>query len=178
MMPASQDKNKPLTGKERGAALHYLRFGVKTDAYRAFYNCSRMKVRTVQRRALELFEKPNVVAFVEEHRAAMIKAAEAKQERIVRALAAIAFTDITEVAHWDDGQLTIREPKELSPAQQASIKMVKVNKNSLEITMHDKLAALRLLGTWLGMFAKRDAVEDVPLIQFQLFMDMPKKVGD
>jgi phage terminase small subunit len=177
-MPPSQDRNKPLTEKEHGASLHFLRFGVKAHAYRAFYDCGRMKSRTVHRRAIELFAKPNVAVFVEKHRTAMVEAAEAKQEQIVAVLAAIAFTDITEVAHWDGARLTIREPKDLSPAQRASIKMLKKNKHGVEITMHDKLAALRLLGTWLGMFAKRDMVEDVPPIQFQLFMDTPNEIGD
>jgi phage terminase small subunit len=177
-MPASQDKNKPLTGKERGAALHYLRFGVKTDAYRAFYNCSRMKVRTVQRKAMELFAKPNVATFVEESRAATIKATEVRLERIVETLATIAFTDITEVVDWDGERLTVLELEDLTPAQRGAIKKVKRQKGYVEVEMHDKMVALRLLGTWLGMFAKRDVVEDVPPIQFQLFMDTPKKVDD
>jgi phage terminase small subunit len=176
-MPPSQDRNKHLTEKEHGAALHYLRFGVKADAYRALYDCGRMKSRTVHRRAIELFAKPNVTVFVEKHRTAMIEAAEAKQERIVQALAAIAFTDITEVAHWDGELLTVREPKDLSPAQRAAIKKVKKNAGRVEVEMHDKLAALRLLGTWKQMFVKRHEVSATGPVQFILNMDTPSHVG-
>jgi phage terminase small subunit len=115
---------------------------------------------------MELFAKPNVAAFVKESRAATIKAMEVKLERIVDTLAAIAFSDITEIVQWDGNQLTIREPEDLSPAQQAAIKKVKRTKNGVEVDMHDKLTALRLLGVWRQMFAKRHEVSATGPVHF------------
>ena len=92
-------------------------------------------------------------------------------------MAAIAFTDIAEVAHWDGERLSFREMKDLSPAQRAAIKKVKKKVGRVEVEMHDKLTALRLLGTWKQMFVKRHEVSSTGPVQFVLNMDSPAELG-
>jgi hypothetical protein len=176
------DPTKRLTEKELGATLHYLQHGERTEAYRAFYNCSRMKDKTVNGRASELFKKANVAAYVDARRSKDMAASEVTTERIVEALAAIAFTDLPGILSWKDGQMTVEDFDSLSPAQRACIKKAKkvdgLGKEGgyFEIELHDKLSALKLLGTYKQMFVKRHEVSSTGPVRFILNMDKPAHV--
>lgn len=51
---------KKLTAKEEGACQDLLTLGKKSAAYRENYSCSKMKATTVNRKAVELFDKPHI----------------------------------------------------------------------------------------------------------------------
>lgn len=57
-----------LTQKERSAAMHYVEYGCKSKAFKAFYSTN-FNDRVVNQKAYELFLRPNVIAFVEKLRA-------------------------------------------------------------------------------------------------------------
>jgi len=63
-------KKKKLTDKEERACQSLLTENSKAAAYRANYNCGRMKPATINRKAIELYDKTHIIARVTELKAA------------------------------------------------------------------------------------------------------------
>lgn len=87
------------------------------------------------------------------------------QDRVLTELAAIGFTNFTELAMWDEDTLSFIPSIDLSEAAQRSVKSVKVKRTSvsgpndfqkdtveMEITQHDKLSALDKIAKHLGLY--------------------------
>lgn len=79
-----------------------------------------------------------------------------RREAVVQELEAIAAGEATDVISWDAmGQVQLKPSDQLSERAKRSIKKVKVTPNqygnSIEVEMHDKLAALRLLAKHRGL---------------------------
>lgn len=80
----------------------------------------------------------------------------AKRQAVEQELAAIGASEITDIISWDDtGRVTVIDSKDLSERTKRSIKKMKVSPsqygNQIEIEMHDKISALRLLAKHYGM---------------------------
>jgi len=93
---------------------------------------------------------------VRQHRAALASPDVDKREAVVQELEAIASGVITDVLNWDDlGQVFLTPSEKLSERSRRGIKKVKVTPtqhgNSIEVEMHDKLSALRLLAKHRGL---------------------------
>lgn len=90
------------------------------------------------------------------------------KERITKELAAIAFANPDDVIEWGDTQMieveedgkkmripyhgiTIKNSQNLPAHVRAAIKKVKQGKDGLEVELHDKQAALRLLAAQAGI---------------------------
>tara|TARA_R100000541_G_scaffold6055_2_gene13436 strand:- start:259 stop:663 length:405 start_codon:yes stop_codon:yes gene_type:complete len=79
-----------------------------------------------------------------------------KREAVEQELAAIGASELTDVISWDDtGRVTVIDSNQLPEKTKRSIKKLKISPtqygNQIEIEMHDKLAALRLLAKHYGM---------------------------
>jgi phage terminase small subunit len=83
------------------------------------------------------------------------------QERVVAELAALAFSDITAVTRIKNGSFSILDTDEWEPYSRANVKSIRETTTeaggSLSCEMHDKLTALKLLGSHLGMWKEKDA---------------------
>ena len=93
---------------------------------------------------------------VREARAALEAADEDRRQAVVQELEALASSEITDVLSWDEmGRVQVRASDQLSFRARRSIKKVKIVPteygNQLEIEMHDKLSALRLLAKHRGL---------------------------
>ena len=93
---------------------------------------------------------------VRQQRAALASPDVNKREAVVQELEAIASGVITDVLNWDDlGQVFLTPSEKLSERSRRGIKKVKVTPtqhgNSIEVEMHDKLSALRLLAKHRGL---------------------------
>jgi len=91
-----------------------------------------------------------------EARAALASQDDVKRDAVIHELEAIASGEITDVLSWDDmGRVQIRPSDQLSDRARRSIKKVKVvpteHGNNIEVEMHDKLSALRLLAKHRGL---------------------------
>ena len=91
-----------------------------------------------------------------EARAALASKDDVKRDAVIHELEAIASGEITDVLSWDDmGRVQIRPSDQLSDRARRSIKKVKVvpteHGNNIEVEMHDKLSALRLLAKHRGL---------------------------
>ena len=93
---------------------------------------------------------------IRQQRAALASSDELRREAVVQELEAIGAGEATDVIQWDDmGRVTLTPSDELSDRAKRSIKKVKVTPNQfgnqIEVEMHDKLSALRLLAKHRGL---------------------------
>lgn len=93
---------------------------------------------------------------IRQQRAALASSDEARREAVVQELEAIAAGEATDVIQWDDmGRVTLTPSDQLSERAKRSVKKVKVTPNqwgnTIEVEMHDKLSALRLLAKHRGL---------------------------
>ena len=93
---------------------------------------------------------------IRQQRAALASPDADKREAVVQELEAIAAGEITDVLSWDElGNVGVMASDRLSDRARRSIKKVKITPNQhgnqIEVEMHDKLAALRLLAKHRGL---------------------------
>jgi len=93
---------------------------------------------------------------IRQQRAALASSDEARREAVVQELEAIGAGEATDVIQWDDmGRVTLTPSDQLSDRAKRAIKKVKVTPNQfgnqIEVEMHDKLSALRLLAKHRGL---------------------------
>lgn len=93
---------------------------------------------------------------VREARAALAAQDDERREAVVQELEALSGSEITDVLSWDEmGRVQVRASDQLSPRARRAIKKVKITPgeegNTIEIEMHDKLSALRLLAKHRGL---------------------------
>lgn len=95
------------------------------------------------------------------------------QDRVLQELAAVAFARMPDFAEWgDDSQISLKPSDGLTDDQAAAVAQVTETEKFIKsvdrgeqlmsrersIKLHDKLAALKLLGQHIGMFAERHTV--------------------
>jgi hypothetical protein len=93
---------------------------------------------------------------VREARAALEAADEDRRQAVVQELEALSGSEITDVLSWDEmGRVQVRASDQLSARARRAIKKVKITPgeegNTIEVEMHDKLSALRLLAKHRGL---------------------------
>jgi len=93
---------------------------------------------------------------VREARAALAAQDEDRREAVVQELEALSSSEITDVLSWDEmGRVQVRASDQLSARARRAIKKVKITPseegNTIEVEMHDKLSALRLLAKHRGL---------------------------
>ena len=87
------------------------------------------------------------------------------EETILAALRAIAFSDFTDYIRIEDGEVRVRDTRQLTEAQRSAIAGIKDTGKSVEIKLHDKQKALELLVKYLGLF---DRPEEDAAIRVEL----------
>ncbi len=122
----------------------------------------------------ENLRKPQIQEYLQEKQQERSKRTEITADFVLKELAAIASTRITDVVNvlnrpitMDDGSVinvpyvAVKNTAELTDAQKSAIASIKQTKNGVEIKMHDKVGTLKLIGDHLGMFAPvKDAAEE------------------
>ena len=73
-------------------------------------------------------------------------------EDILTELAAIGMTRATDVLYIQDGQVALKSPEEMGKDHAAAIASVEKTSGGWKIKFYDKLKALELLGSHLGLF--------------------------
>ena len=93
---------------------------------------------------------------IRQQRAALAASDADRREAVVQELEAIGAGEATDVIQWDDmGRVTLTPSDQLSERARRAVKKVKVTPNqfgnTIEVEMHDKLSALRLLAKHRGL---------------------------
>ena len=101
-----------------------------------------------------LVTKSHVSDYIEELRKEQSKRTEISADRVLAELAAIAFSDRTELAKVNDhGLVEFTPTDDLTESVKKVIAGIEEGKYGTKITTYDKLKALELLGKHLGLFS-------------------------
>ena len=89
------------------------------------------------------------------------KRTEIDQDRVLKELACIGFSKLTDMVTWGEGKASLKASEQLTEAQARSISEINCSGDQTRIKLYDKRAALVDLGKHLGMF--KDTVKvDIP----------------
>lgn len=119
--------------------------------------------RTAGEQASRLLANVKIAAAVQEALDARAERTQVSADQVIAELAAIAFSDLRDVATWGEDTLALIDSADISdPAARALREVVATTSqtehgttNRLHVKQHDKLKALELLGKHLGMFKER-----------------------
>ena len=153
--------DRPLTDKQATFALEYLvDFNATQAAIRAGYS-----PRSAKQQATRLLTNASIQAALAHAQAHRREELKIDADTVVRELARIGFSKMTDVASWDDLGVYIKGSDSLDPDTEATIKEVTLTKTSVyrkngdeevtekwRVVLHDKLAALDKLCRFLGIY--------------------------
>ena len=140
-----------MTNKQKLFVNEYLIDFNATQAYlRAGYKAKDEKIAAVE--GLKLLRKPNIQIEIEKRMKDREKRTEVTQDKVVKELARLAFTDRTSIVKVTSGSLKIKSFDELTEEQKACISGAKETKFGIEVTFYNKEKALEMLGRHLGLF--------------------------
>lgn len=152
-----------LTPKQRLFVEHYLiHFNGTKAAMDAGYSRNPDSARA---HATKMLAKAHISEAVKIGQRRQIEKFEVDQDMVVAGLAAIAFTNLDDVAPWDERGNMLIASADLPWRVRASIKGLRVRRTrrterradedweveEFEVRMHDRVAALKLLGQHVGM---------------------------
>lgn len=136
----------------------YLKDLNKTQAYiRAGYKCKNENVAAAS--AVKLLRNPKIMKKIQEEMQKREHRTEVTQDRVLKEIAHLAFTDRTGIVNLESNRVIIKDFSELTPEQRACIAGVKEGKFGIEVTFYNKEKALEMLGRHLGMFSDKLKVE-------------------
>lgn len=106
---------------------------------------------------------------VREARKVLAIGSEDEKEAVKQELQAIAASNITDVLQWtSSGAMALLNSSDIPPHVQKSIKKVRVTPNqygnAIEVEMHDKLSALRVLARYHGLHEPNSDSDSRPSI--------------
>jgi phage terminase small subunit len=97
-----------------------------------------------------LLRQPEIAEAIERALAERAARTHVTQDRVIKELASIAFAKLSDFMSWSDGQIVLKPSSSLTDEQAAAV--ARVGKRSIKL--HDKIAALKLLGMHLGMYSE------------------------
>ncbi len=107
---------------------------------------------TARVNASRLLTNANIKNEIEKRMKDREKRTEVTQDKVVKELARLAFTDRTSIVKVASGSLKIKSFDELTEDQKACISGAKETKFGIEVTFYNKEKALEMLGRHLGLF--------------------------
>lgn len=165
-----------LTDKQEKFVQELIKGKSQREAYKAAYNCSRMKNNTIDVKACELFSKGNIRIRYNEIHDRLIQEAEDEcivtAKEVIRELKRIGFADIKDFLSYKTAKTVVTHDKETgepiidysqiiemfdsSEVDGKVIQEVSINSRGVfTFKLYDKMAALDKLGKHLGMFTDK-----------------------
>ena len=112
--------------------------------------------RTADRIANQNLRKLEIQKYLSELQKGQSERTQITADKVLAELAAIAFSDRTELASVaENGIVHITPTSELAENARKAIAGIKEGRNGVEVTSYDKLKALELIGKHLGMFVDK-----------------------
>ena len=98
---------------------------------------------------------------------------EHNKDNVAQELIDIATANIDEIMDWDDeGNVTIKDPKNISKSAIKAIKKIKVTPTKmgpqLEVELHDKVGVLRVLAKASGLLEPEQDVDRPSVVQINM----------
>lgn len=137
--------------KQRRFIEEYLR----TNDPRAAAAAAGYAPSTAAKNASALLRRASVAAVLRQELDARAERTRIAGDRIVLELARVAFSDITRIADWGEGErLAVRELATLSEADRAAVARITRHGGHVTIALHDKIRALDTLGKYFKLWGK------------------------
>lgn len=107
-------------------------------------------------RGYQLMRRPDVQVAIRDAMDARAKRTGITADRVVEALASIAFSDMRNILDWSTNHVRLRPASTMTAADRAAIKSISVRIGKrgcghVRVRLHDKFAALMMLERHLGM---------------------------
>ena len=165
-----------LTDKQEKFVQELIKGKSQREAYKAAYNCSRMKDKTIDETASKLFNNHKVTTRYNELHDRLLQEAEdeciVSAKEVLRELKRIGFADIKDFLSFRTAKTVVGHDKETGEpiidfapiielidsevVDGKAIQEVSINsKGTFSFKLHDKMAALDKLGKHLGMFTDK-----------------------
>lgn len=123
--------------------------------------------------ATRLLKRPSVIA-------RLGQLIDLTPEKITNTIACIAEAELTDIVEFDSDQVLVRSSDEIPPRARAALKSIKIRKTpilargehvsdkvEIEVTMHDKLSALKELGRIFRIYPEQISVLDAMQLLLQ-----------
>lgn len=170
------DDVSKLTDKQEKFVQELIKGKSQREAYKAAYNCSRMKDKTIDETASKLFNNHKVTTRYNELHDRLLQEAEdeciVSAKEVLRELKRIGFADIKDFLSFRTAKTVVGHDKETGEpiidfapiielidsevVDGKAIQEVSINsKGTFSFKLHDKMAALDKLGKHLGMFTDK-----------------------
>ncbi len=147
-----------MTIKQRKFADHYLA-DPKRRANRAYdmaYGRGPEKSANAARvGGCRMLRNPRIAAYIQEREHEVTRKLQQKyeisEERIIRELARVAFTNMGDVADWGADGVVVKDSSKLAPEAAAAVQEVSQTQHGIRIKLGDKRQALELLGRYKNL---------------------------
>lgn len=148
-------RKKALTPKQAAFVREYLiDLNATQAARRAGYS-----ERAAEVQGCRLLSNAKVQTAIQQALKSREKRTEITQDRVLRELAKLAFSDMRSFARWNGDSITLNDSEVLSDDEAACVaelsQTTTEHGGSIRFKLHDKRAALELLGKHLGIFVDR-----------------------
>ena len=155
----NRNEVKTLTNKQKVFVNEYLKDLNATRAYKTAYKNIKSE-ETARVNGSKLLTNTNVAEEIQKRMDERAKRTEITQDKVLKEIARMAFTDITSIVSvkkfktekGEYSKVVIKDFSELTEDQRACISGVKETKLGIEVSFCSKERALELLGRHLGMF--------------------------
>lgn len=112
--------------------------------------------KTARSVGCENLTKPDIQEAIKSAMSLRSERTEITQDMVLRELAAIGFSRVTDYVNIKGGVVELNDTSSLTDSQKAAIASIKEGKFGIEPKNYDKLRALELLGQHLGMFSGKN----------------------
>lgn len=159
--------------QERFVAEYLLDLNATQAAIRAGY--SALSAAEIGR---QLLEKTGVAEAIAKAKAERSARSGLHADRVLEELARIAFSDMGDFADWSGDSVRLQPSTDVDTRCVVEVKEtpLKVGGKALGIKLHDKVAALKLLGQHLGMFKEQHEVtgkDGGPIVVREVIVNLP-----
>lgn len=141
-----------LNAKQRRFVEEYL---IDLNATQAAIRAGYSK-KTASIGGFDLLRNPKIAAAIEKRQQARAVRTEITQDRVLRELARVAFSDQRRLVEWSSKGVTMRDSSTISDDDAATVsevsESVTATGGTTKIKVHDKMRALELIGRHLRMF--------------------------
>lgn len=130
--------------------------------------------RTADQQGFRLLRNDQVRRGIAARRQQLAEKLHVKQERVLRELARIAFSDLADVARWGPDGMVLLDSARLSADVRAAVESVRQTETghggSVAVKLHDKVRALDLLARHLGMYPEPPPAQIQALVPVQIIV--------
>lgn len=170
-----EKENRPLTPKEKKFVEKYL---LHLNASKAAEESGYSK-KTCGQIGYQLLQRSSIQRAIQEAMERRAKRTEITADKVLKELARIAFSDISDYVTFEDGAVIIRDSSELTEDQTRCIAEVSdstyKDERKRSFKLHDKVKAIDMALRHLGLYLDKSEVKLQGKLSFDEIIDLAEK---